>query len=276
MGGRPPRVAALRVSTVLLALAVWLIASGHPLAQRRYGGLPGAAKAFSANNKYDGRFRFVRLTFNCSAFVGSGCFYYRNEAAWEHGYPLAEQNLMQIMEAITALDPHVEDSEVLSIEDPELMKYPVSYMTEAGYWITTDKEAATFREYLLKGGFVIFDDFRDPPRGGGGWANMESNMSRVIPGGQWVNMSVDDPIFHSFFDITSLASLQQHYGETTAPQFGGLYLDNDPHKRLLAIANYNVDISDWWEYAGQGYTPVDMTNEAYKFGVNYIIYGLTH
>ena len=62
----------------------------------------------------------MRLTFTC----GGGGYYYRNEPSWEHGYPLAEQNLMQIMEAITALDPHVEDSMCLAIEDPELFKYP--------------------------------------------------------------------------------------------------------------------------------------------------------
>jgi hypothetical protein len=259
---------------VLLTGAICLLFTSGPAAQRRYGGgLPAANKAFSANNKYDGRFRFVRLTYTCTP----GCTYYRSEPSWEHGYPLAEQNLMQIMEAITALDPHVEDSEVLAMDDPELGKYPVSYMTEASFWITNDTEAAALRSYLMKGGFLILDDFRDDfyRRGSGGWANMESNMSRVIPNGQWVELDPKSPIFHSFFDINDFNSVRQSYDRGNA-QFLGLYEDNDHTKRMLAIANFNTDMSDWWEFAGQCYMPVDATNEAYKFDVNYVVYGLTH
>jgi hypothetical protein len=262
-----------RLAPVLLTGLMCLAAAVTMSAQRRYGGgLPAANKPFTYNGKYDGRFRFVRLTYTC----GGNCYYYRREAAWEHGYPLSEQNLMQIMEAITALDPHVEDSMVLGMEDPELFKYPVSYMTEASFWITNDREAASFRSYLLKGGFVIFDDFRDDyNRGSGGWANLESNMARVLPGLQWVDLTADNPIFHSFFEINDFNSIRQSY-DMGRPIFRGLYEDNDPHKRLLSIANFNTDISDWWEFSGQGYAPVDATNEAYKFGVNYIVYGLTH
>ena len=66
---------------------------------------------------------------------------YQGEPSWEHGYPRAEQNLMAIMAAVTALNPHVEDSMVMSIEDPQLSKYAVAFMTEAGFWSTNDKEA---------------------------------------------------------------------------------------------------------------------------------------
>ncbi len=109
---------------------------------------------------------------------------------------------------------------------PELFKYPVSYMTEAGFWTLTDKEAASFRSYLEKGGFVIFDDFREPPRGGGGWANFEDNMRRVLPSAQIVDMDPHDPIFHSFFDIDSFDIIPQHYDEGR-PVIRGIYQDND-------------------------------------------------
>jgi hypothetical protein len=265
-----------RRGSVLLLTALLMAATTAALsAQRRYGGLPGSTRAFSVNNKYDGRFRFVRLTFECANHYRVPCRYWRGMPAWEHGYPGAEQNLMQIMSAVTALDPHVEDSMVIPIEDPELGKYPVAYMAESGFWITNDKEAAALRAYLLKGGFVIFDDFRDPPRGGGGWANFETNMARVIPGAQWVPLTPADPVFHSFFEINDFNAIRQSY-DAGRPEFFGLYENNDPRRRLLAIANFNTDISDFWEYAGQGYAPVDATNEAYKFGVNYVVYGLTH
>ena len=45
---------------------------------------------------------------------------------------------------------------------------------------------------------------------------------------------------------------------------------------ILAIANHNNDVAEYWEFAGQGFLPVDPTEEAYKLGINYMIYGLSH
>jgi hypothetical protein len=54
-----------------------------------------------------------------------------------------------------------------------------------------------------------------------------------------------------------------------------IYQDNDPRKRLQMIVNYNTDISQYWEWSGRGLRPFDETNEAYKLGVNYVMYGMT-
>ena len=162
------------------------------------------------------------------------------------------------------------------MDDPDFFKFPVAYMTEAGYWVMTDQEAASLRAYMQKGGFVIFDDFRnDFRRGGGGWPNFISNMQRVIPGAQFLPMEPSHPIFHSFFDISSLDILPQAY-DGGQPVITGLFEDNDPYKRLMAIVNINTDVSQYWEFSGTGWYPVDSANEAFKLGVNYIMYGLTH
>jgi len=222
------------------------------------------------NRPYDGRFVLARLKYTS----GPGGYYYRGLPAWAHGYAEAEQNLMKILNDLSLLAPALDARNVYTLDDPELCRYPVSYMTEAGYWTLTDGEAAAFRAYLLKGGFVIFDDFRDPPRGGGGWENFEANMRRIIPEGRFIDMNPTDGIFHSFFEIASF-NIPQFYDQAR-PIFRGLYEDNDPHKRLIAIANYNTDVSNYWEFSATGLRPVDESNEAYKLGVNYIIYGMTH
>ena len=132
-------------------------------------------------------------------------------------------------------------------------------MTEAGYWTMTDQEAAGFRAYLLKGGFAIFDDFRGDLRGGGGWENFEATH----------------PIFHSFFEIDSFNVIPQYYDRGQSV-FRGVFENNDPTKRLIAMVNFNTDISNFWEFSATGLKPIDESNQAYKLGVNYIIYGLTH
>src|SRR5262249_44885917 len=146
---------------------------------------------------------------------------------------------------VTNVRPHLDETVVLTLDDPELCQYPIAYMTEAGYWTMTDQEAAGFRAYLLKGGFAIFDDFRDGPRGGGGWENFEANMHRVLPEARFVDMAPTHPIFHAFFEIPSFDIIPQDY-DRGRPIFRGLFEDNDPTKRLMAIVNFNTDVSNYW------------------------------
>src|SRR5262245_7354244 len=138
-------------SGVLMALMIGCLAD-LALAQRPY---QMAYEPTVVNASYDGRFTFARLKYS----VAPGGYYYYGMPAWAHGLPRAEDNLLEILHAITAVPVRRETANVFALDDPELTKYPVAYMTEAGYWELTNREAAAFRSYLLKGGFVIFDDF---------------------------------------------------------------------------------------------------------------------
>ena len=221
---------------------------------------------------YDGRFTFARLKY----VTGPGGYYYRGLPAWAHGYPSAERNLTRILREISTLRPHVDESVVLAADDPELCKYPVAFMTEAGFWTMTDREALALRAYVRKGGFLIFDDFRDDPwRGGGGWAQFAANMARVLPGARVVDLDPSLPIFHDFFDVASFDIVPQYY-DRGRPAFRGIYEDDDPRKRLVAVINFNTDVSNFWEFSATGIAPVEESNQAYKLGVNYVIYALTH
>jgi hypothetical protein len=229
---------------------------------------------------YDGRFTFTRLRYTQGVpgnELGSGRFGRRGFGRgqgppWSHDYPRAERNFMKILDEITTIAPYTGPigGAILDIGSPDLMKFPVAYMAEAGYWTQTDEEAANLRAYLLKGGFIIFDDFR-----GGDWSNFEAQMKRVLPDARMVELDIAHPIFHAFFDVATL-DFVQFYGRNEKPYFIGAHEDNDPSKRLLFIANYNNDVGEYWEFSDTGWTPIDLSNEAYKLGVNYIVYALTH
>ena len=234
------------------------------------------------NVAYDGRFTFVRLKYT----TAPGGYWYGGWPAWGHGYPISEQNLINIMNEVSYLNPHVDDVNALTLDDPELFKYPVAYVIEVDWWAMTDSEARSLRIYLQKGGFLIVDDFKPRRFRGGfsgglggdygsGWDVFEAQMKRVMPEGRFVDLNATHPIFHSFFEIDRLDIIPQAYIAGT-PIFRGLYEDNDPRKRLQILVNYNTDVSQFWEWSGTGLRPIDDTNEAYKLGVNYIIYSLTH
>jgi hypothetical protein len=256
------------VSLTLVAMLGLAAAAG---AQRRffYGWDPTVK-----NIPYNGQFTFVRVRYR----PAPGGNWAGGRPSWVHGYPLAEQNLMRIMKDLSFLDVHADDINVVTLDDPELFHYPIAYIIEVGWWTMTDQERDGLRQYLAKGGFLIVDDFK--PEGwrgipGGGWEPFRENLDRLLPGARIFDMDQNDPIFHSFFDIKTLDNFPQAYNYGK-PIFRGVYEDNDPSKRLLMIINYNTDVSQSWEWSGRGFRPFDDTNEAYKLGVNYLMYGMTH
>jgi hypothetical protein len=223
---------------------------------------------YRADVEYDGRITFVRLRWGGSG--GSGGFRGWN-SDWNHDYPRAENHLSLILDELTYLDIHTDGSRILSLDDPELFNYPIAFMWEPGFWILNEREAESFRSYLQKGGFAVFEDFDGPSQ----WANFERQMRRVLPDGRLVRLDASHRIFDSFFVIRDIDAIV-HPMSGMAPSYYGIFEDNDPSKRLLVMANFDNDVPEYWEWSGEGLFPFDASNEAYKLGVNYMIYGLTH
>ena len=44
----------------------------------------------------------------------------------------------------------------------------------------------------------------------------------------------------------------------------------------IALANHNNDIAEYWEWSAEGLYNPDPTSNAYRLGVNYYVYALTH
>jgi uncharacterized protein DUF4159 len=266
-------VVRLRVA-VVIGLAALVCLAAEAAVQRR-GGFrePATFPPMASNNiPYDGRFTFVRLSYE----TAPGGYWYRGLPSWAHGYPISETNLMKIMNDISLLGAHDDEVKTLALDDPDLFNYPVAYLIEVSWWTMTDRQGELLRDYLRKGGFLIVDDFKaEGDFGSPGWGPFEANIRRALPDARFFDLAVSHPIFHAFFEIASLDQFPQAYN-AGPPVFRGVFEDNDPSKRLLMIVNYNTDISQFWEWSGRGVRPIDDTNEAYKLGVNYIMYGLTH
>lgn len=223
---------------------------------------------FRGNVPYDGRFTFARIKYR--GYYNFG----REGPGWSHDYPRAESHLMRIVRDITTMRPFVQDGlrvggVIVALDSPELFKYPVSYLSEPGGWFPNESEISGFRNYLLKGGFIIVDDFG----GLSEWANFTQQVKRALPRAQLVQLTGKEPIFDAFFKV-DLTVIGQTYRGT--PAYFGIYQDNDPRKRLILIANFNSDVGEYWQFSDQGFVPVPLSNEAYKLGVNYLVYALTH
>jgi len=254
-----------------LVILILAVAVAGVAAQRRWNPSPIEVPIDKAPS-YDGRFTFARLKFT----TAPGGYYFRGLPAWAHGYSTeiqgrrAEDNLAKILNSVTDMKPHVDGTAVVDVEDPQLFEYPIVYATEPGFMELSDKDALTLHDYIAKGGFIVFDDFRGPYN----WESFAESMQRVLPGEHLAEIPLSHPIFHAFFDIGTL-DFHQAYDRGT-PGFYGMYERDDPRNRLQIVANFNNDVSEYWEYSDTGFAPIDLSNEAYKLGVNYIVYGMTH
>lgn len=215
---------------------------------------------------YNGQFTFTRIRFGQPQ--GFGGFGRGRDPFWRHDYPRADRNFMSILDYVTHLDARVRDTNILDLDDPELMKFPVAYLVEPGYWNPTDGEAAALREYILKGGFVFLDDFGGPRE----WSNTEQQFGRVLPESRWMEVDGTHAIFQTFYQIDDPETLDNYRG---APIYLALFENNDPLKRIMVLANYNNDIGDFWEWADAGLVTIGLENRAFQIGVNYIIYALS-
>jgi hypothetical protein len=247
------------VAVALLVVAA--VAAGVSVFAQRGGFRTQRSMSSSGNVPYDGRFVFVRMAYPWMS---------RREAPWAHDYPFGEHNFMKIFTSISNVSAHVDESSIMTFGDPEMFKFPVIYLVEPGYWYLEENEVKALRDYLLKGGFLIVDDFPSQA-----WGQFDVNMSRVFPKLQWIQLDVTHPIFHTFFEINSFDIIPQAYNLGGRPQFWALFEDNDITKRMLVVANYQNDLSEFWEASDQGYYLVSESNEAYKIGVNQFIYGIT-
>lgn len=227
---------------------------------------------------WSGKFTFVRIRFDTSQYAQY--YSYNNVLGdggpfWSHDYPVAGRHLMKIMSELSKIDASLDINEpILSLDDPMLFKFPFAYLCEVGFMNLSDKEIEGMREYLKRGGFLLVDDFRSSRE----FYNLQEHVKRAFPELELKKLDLSHPIFNCFFSIKTL-EVNPVYGggfgtrETANPEFWGL---EDETGRLMMVINYNYDVSDFWQYSDNPFRPIEETNDAYKFGVNYIIYALTH
>jgi hypothetical protein len=228
---------------------------------------PSAPQVRSA--PYDGRFTFVRVRYG-----GYGRGFGRGYGgdSWAHDYPDADRNMQTILQEVTTVSTALESSVVVDLEDRSIFRHPILYMSEPGFWGITDEGAKNLREHLLKGGFIIFDDFDGP----GHWENWLTQIRHALPEYRPIEIGQEHPVFRTFFFVENIYVPNPMVRGLPKPTYLGIFEDNDPEKRMLALVNYNSDLAEYWEWSATGYLPIDPTNDAYRLGVNYFIWGLTH
>lgn len=202
---------------------------------------------------------------------------------WMVDWPAADNHFTKGVGRLTRIDTG--EPRHVRLTDPHLFDYPWIYATQAGWWGLSDAETARLREYLLRGGFLVTDDFWGPEQ----WEIFRQTMGRVLPGVPITDISESDTVMHVLYDIQekdrTFIPGSRHLrrgpgGSVMVVQPAGTqpawrFMD-DPKGRMVVAANYNTDVGDAWEFADVPYYPENMTRLAYRYGINYIVYAMTH
>ncbi|MFQ5822824.1 MAG: DUF4159 domain-containing protein [bacterium] len=211
-------------------------------------------------------FTFVRIQWMDNG-IRYGYGFSTNAPLWAHDYPTAEKNLYTVLKALTSIKIS-ENYKVLTFDDDEIFKYPFIYACEIGYLTLSEKEVAKLREYLLRGGVLMVDDFR-------GFFEMQNwirEIRKVLPEYSMKKLNLNHPLFHCFFDLKDIYQPTPYL--PWPPEYYAIFDEND---RMMVIINFNNDVGDGWEWPNDPRHEYKVfSTEAFKIGINYLIYSLTH
>jgi hypothetical protein len=213
-----------------------------------------------------GEFHFVRMIYRDNGFRSFG------RGWWQQDWPRAEQHFTTNLARLTRVV--VGDSETIDLLDDRLFDYPWLYATQTGYWDLSDAELAHLREYLLRGGFLMCDDFWGPDE----FQVFADTMARLFPDRRMRELPADAAVLHVVYGIDEFTQIPglRHLGRLDSlppPHWYGIFDDDG---RMMVGINYNQDVGDSWEEADTPEYPEPMTALGYRFAVNYVVYAMTH
>jgi hypothetical protein len=265
-----------------LSVAVLLLLAMAALAQRfRFRERDeSASPSFPAQAE----FHFIRVEYtDLPQFhrgFGFGSRRGTGDGWWLVDWPDADEHFTAGIQRLTRIDTG--EPLHMRLTDDRLFDHPWIYATQTGWWNLTDQEIARLREYLLRGGFLVVDDFW-----GEDYEWFRETMERVLPNKEITDIGESDSVMHVLYDIQEkdrtyipgTRHLRRGAGGTIIvqqpdpPAWRAMY---DDKNRMVVAVNYNTDVGDAWEYADAPEYPEQMTALAYRYGINYIIYSMTH
>lgn len=264
-----------RLGAASFAALVFLVSWSY--AQRALGERRWAAYEYEMQNPVDDppdawedtEFAFARLRFRA---VRGGW----GRSRWGIDANKSDRQFIQGVRRLTRV--HTRSVEhIVDIDSDEIYDWPWLYAVAVGDWEISQPQAARLRNYFDRGGFLVVDDFHAEWE----WANFMAGVRRIFPSRDVVELKDDDPIFHTVFDLKErhrIPGLNVVNGPGyerggVVPHWRGILDDNG---RVQIAICFNMDLGDAWEWADHPEYPERYASLAYRLGINYIIYALTH
>ena len=207
-------------------------------------------------------------------FYGRG---YWGRHPWSRDYPKADRQFLIAMHRLTRIDGRPTE-QVVTLDSDDIFNYPWIYAVQVQNWSFTDAEAKRLREYLLKGGFLMVDDFH----GTEDWENFMNGMRQVLPDRPVEDLQSGDEIFHTLYDVDDKMQIpgeqyvwtgRTYEKDGYQPKWRAI---RDDKGRIVVAICHNMHLGDAWEWADDPNYPEPFASMAFRVGLDYIIYGMTH
>ena len=261
------------MSAGFLFVAAFMLSAAPPLTAAEAGAGFGAAAGDDIGYDAAGEFNFVRVRFD-SHYMGR----FGYGSPWAIDFPDADENFLRGVSRLTNIRVMSEPI-VLRLDDDGIFDYPFLYMLEVGQnggIRLSPKEISNLREYLLRGGFLLIDDFWGQRQ----WDNFEAAFIEVFPDRPIVELPPHHEIFRIYYDIDGPQMIPAIFRSDQAGEQGIDYASNhailDDEGRVMVLINWNSDLGDGWEHTYHPSYPTKHANSAYQLGINYLMYSLTH
>jgi Domain of unknown function (DUF4159) len=275
----------MRRRLVWVSLLV-LLPAAYVAAQRIW---VGGGRFFRTRPKWATATDFTGSFNYCRGFYTSN----RREAGgsgWDTDYPGSDNNFSVRLAELTLVPVHMNedgqpDNVVVQLTSPLLFRCPLLFMEDVGTLHLSDREVESLRAYLLKGGYLMVDDFW----GTEAWAQWADEIGRVLPPSEYpiVDIPREHPIMHTLYDVKEIeqvssiqfwlrngGAVSERGRDSSDVHFRGIA---DERGRLMVVMAHNTDIPDTWEREGENQDYFNRFSPAgYAIGVNNVIYGLTH
>lgn len=197
---------------------------------------------------------------------------------WTMDYPRSDRHLAQALRRLTRVQVRSVEQPISLDDGDDVYNWPWLYAVEVGYWNLTDAECLKLRDYLLRGGFFMCDDFHGTRE----WENFTASMKRVFPDRPIREIPDNDPIFHVIYDLDQryqvpgaqfiqTGRVYEHDGFEA--RWRGIY---DDKGRIIVAICHNMDLGDSWEHADNPKYPEKYSALGFRIAANYVVYAMTH
>ena len=264
----------MRAFPGIAAASLFLLFSTGLLAWQRSAFLDDESEDMPTNVKASAEWTFARFHYDSDS---ERYGYFRGFRRWAADYPKSDRQFVMGVKRLTRLDTRPIE-QVVDPNSDEIFNWPWIFVEDPGQWTISPPQAARLREYLLRGGFMFFDD----SHGDYEWETLVSGVRLIFPNRPIEDLSDKDEIFHVFYDLDDRFQIpgtrfiwggRRYTPDSAIPRWRAI---RDDRGRIMVAICHNSDVGDAWEWADSPNYPERATSLAYRIGINYIIYGMTH
>ncbi|HUA01984.1 MAG TPA: DUF4159 domain-containing protein [Candidatus Aquilonibacter sp.] len=275
-----PRISAA-VSLVVLGGGLLVLRSSA----QWYGSSPFAPVSPEITNE-KAEFSWSRLKYTAVGTSFGGRYggdygYGWGMGSWMRDYPKADRQFLLALKRLTRVNGRSTE-QVVDLDDTDparaIENYPWVYAVQVENWTFTPAEARRLHDYLLKGGFLMVDDFH----GTADWESFLNGMRMVFPDRPIEDLNDNDEIFHVLYDLGQRFQVPgEQYVNTGRTYEKDGYVPKwrairDDKGRIMVAICHNMHLGDAWEWADSPEYPERFASMAFRVGINYVVYGMTH